>query len=150
LLQGNGIKVPAVQGLSVEEATTLLVGLGLEVIVSRQESSETVPVGFVTRSAPGVGQIIAAGMNVKIFTSSGPPEPTGLTMPDFVSTLTLEADAVTTLNNAGATRVTVTCSRTSDSADPRIGHVIGQYPVAGTVQDFSAYIRITILRTSCF
>jgi membrane peptidoglycan carboxypeptidase len=149
LLQGNGIKVPAVQGLSVEEATTLLVGLGLEVIVSREEASETVPIGFVTRSSPGVGQVIAAGMNVKIFTSSGPPEPTGLTMPNFVTPPVLEADAVTALNNAGVANVTVTCSRTSDSADPRIGHVIGQYPVAGTVQPFTAYVRITILRTSC-
>jgi len=146
LLQGNGIKVPAVQGLSVEEATTLLVGLGLEVVVGRTEPSANVPIGFVTRTSPGTGQIMADGMTVKIYTSSGPA---GLTMPDFVSTLTLEADAVAALTGYGVASVTVTCSRTNDPLDPRIGHVIGQYPAAGTVQPLTEYVRITILRTSC-
>jgi beta-lactam-binding protein with PASTA domain len=70
-------------------------------------------------------------------------------MPDFISTLTLEADAVLALNNAGVATVTVTCSRTNDATDPRIGSVIGQYPVAGTMQEPTEYVRITILRTSC-
>ncbi len=147
LLQGNGIKIPAVQGLSVEEATTLLVGLGLEVVVARTEPSANVPIGFVTRTSPGSGQIMADGMTVKIYTSSGPA---GLTMPDFVTVLTLEATAVATLTAFGVPTVTVTCSSTNDPLDPRIGHVIGQYPVAGTVQELTAYVRITILRTSCF
>lgn len=146
LLQGNGIKLPAVQGLNIEEATTLLVGLGLKVIVARAEPSETVPVGFVTRSSPGSGQILADGMNVKLYTSSGPA---GLTMPDLLTTATLEADALLNLTNLGVAAVTVTCSRTTDLANPLIGHVIGQYPVAGTVQPFAEYVRITILRTSC-
>lgn len=146
LLQGNGIKLPAVQGLNIEEATTLLVGLGLKVIVARAEPSETVPVGFVTRSSPGSGQILADGMSVKLYTSSGPA---GLTMPDLLTTATLEADALLNLTNLGVAAVTVTCSRTTDLANPLIGHVIGQYPVAGTVQPFAEYVRITILRTSC-
>jgi hypothetical protein len=45
--------------------------------------------------------------------------------------------------------VTVTCSLTNDATDPRIGSVVGQYPVAGTVQEPTEYVRITILRTSC-
>jgi membrane peptidoglycan carboxypeptidase len=146
LLQGNGLRVPAVQGLSVEEATTLLVGLGLEVKVGRLEPSETVPEGFVTRSSPGDGDVIATGMKVTIYRSSGPA---GLTMPDLITTPILEADAMTTLTNLGVASVTVTCSRTSDSADPRLGYVIGQYPAAGTVQPFTEYVRITILKTSC-
>jgi len=146
LLQGNGIKIPAVQGLSVEEATTLLVGLGLKVNVARAEPSANVPVGFVTRSSPGEGQIRADGMVVKIYTSSGPP---GLTMPDFLSTLTLEATAVAALTASGVPSVTVTCSQTNDASDPRIGHVVGQYPSAGTMQALTEYVRITILRTSC-
>lgn len=146
LLQGNGLKVPAVTGLSVEEATSLLVGLGLQVTVGRTEPSETVPEGFVTRSNPSEGSLLAAGMVVKIYRSSGP---VGFTMPDFITTPTLEADAVLALNNAGVATVTVTCSRTSDESDPRLGTVIGQYPVAGTVQPPTEYVRITILRTSC-
>jgi beta-lactam-binding protein with PASTA domain len=100
----------------------------------------------VTRSSPGDGAIIAAGMKVTIYRSSGPA---GLTMPDFVSSLVLEADAETTLNNLGVDVVTVTCSRASDPADPRIGYVVGQYPSAGTVQPLTDYVRITILRESC-
>ena len=146
LLQGNGLKIPAVQGLSVEEATTLLVGLGLQVKIARFEPSETVPEGFVTRSSPGDGKLTAAGVVVKLYRSSGPA---GFTMPDFITSLTLEADAVLALNNAGVATVTVTCSRTNDATDPRIGSVIGQYPVAGTRQEPTEYVRITILRTSC-
>jgi beta-lactam-binding protein with PASTA domain len=89
---------------------------------------------------------MADGMTVKIYTSSGPA---GLTMPDFVSTLTLEADAVAALTGYGVANVTVTCSRTNDPLDPRIGHVIGQYPAPGTEQPLTEYVRITILRTSC-
>lgn len=143
LLQGNGIKIPAVQGLNIEEATTLLVGLGLDVIVSRAEPSDTVPLGFVTRSSPGSGQILAAGMSVRLYTSSGPA---GLTMPDFVATPTLEADARATLTAFGVPVVTVTYSETCDSLDTRMGYVISQYPLAGTVQPLSEYVRITILR----
>lgn len=146
LLQGNGLRVPAVQGLSIEEATTLLVGLGLEVKVGRLESSDIVPEGFVTRSSPGDGAVIATGMTVTLFRSSGPA---GLTMPDLITTPTLEADAMTALTNLGVASITVTCSRTSDSADPRLGYVVGQYPAAGTVQPLTEYVRITILKTSC-
>lgn len=146
LLQGNGLRVPAVQGLSIEEATTLLVGLGLEVKVGRLEPSEVVPEGFVTRSSPGDGAVIATGMTVTLFRSSGPA---GLTMPDLITTPTLEADAMTALTNLGVASITVTCSRTSDSADPRLGYVVGQYPAAGTVQPLTEYVRITILKTSC-
>ena len=85
-------------------------------------------------------------MYVKIFTSSGPP---GLTMPDFTTTPALELDAVTALTACGVPMVTVTCSQTSDGSDPLIGHVVSQYPVAGTVQPLTEYVRITILRTSC-
>jgi serine/threonine-protein kinase len=142
-LQGNGLKVPAVTGLSVEEATTLLVGLGLQVTVGRREPSETIPEGFVTRSSPGEGGLIANGMTVKIYRSSGP---VGFTMPDFITTLTLEADAVLALNNAGVATVNVTSQLTCDAANTRLGYVIGQYPAPGTVQEPTEYVRVTILR----
>ena len=143
LLQGNGLKVPAVTGLSVEEATTLLVGLGLQVKIGRSEPSETVPAGFVTRSSPGDGELTAAGVLVKLYRSSGPA---GFTMPDFITTLTLESDAVLELNNAGVATVNVTSQLTCDASNTRIGYVIGQYPAAGTVQEPTEYVRVTILR----
>ena len=146
LMQGNGLRVPAVRGLSVEEATTLLVGMGLDVKVGKSEWSDTVPEGFVTRSSPGDGDVIATGMKVTLFTSSGSD---GFTMPDLVTTPTLEADAVTTLNGLGVTNITVTCTRTNDASDPMIGKVIGQFPSAGTFQGLTEYVRITIRRTSC-
>mgnify|MGYP000166740379 CR=1 FL=1 len=146
LLQGNGIKVPAVQGLSVEEATTLLVGLGLEVKVGHTVTSDTVPVGLVAGVSPDAGSIIANGMRVTIYPSSGP---SGLTMPDFVTTSFLEADAVAALNALGVTQVTLTCSRTNNTSDARLGHVIGQYPSVGTVQPLTEYVRLTILKTTC-
>jgi serine/threonine-protein kinase len=134
LLQGNGLKIPAVEGLSVEEATTLLVGLGLQVKIGPSEPSDYVPEGDVARSDPGEGELAAGGMVVKLYPSSG----IGLEIPDVVGML--EGDAVGALTSAGVS-VTVQCSAADDPLDPNIGYVINQ--------SGSKSVKITVLKTSC-
>ncbi|MEY4898191.1 MAG: hypothetical protein RL294_2 [Actinomycetota bacterium] len=135
LLQGNGLKIPAVEGLSVEEATTLLVGLGLQVKIGPSEPSDYVPEGDVARSDPGEGELAAGGMVVKLYPSSG----IELEIPDVVGML--EGDAVGALNSAGVTSVSVQCSAADDPLDPNIGYVINQ--------SGSKTVKITVLQTSC-
>jgi len=112
---------------------------------ARFEPSAIVPEGFVTRSSPGDGQVTAAGVVVKLYVSSGP----GLTMPDFLTVSTLEADAVLALNNLGVTTLTVMCSFTFNASDPNLGRVVAQFPAAGIVQAFKKPVTLTILKTSC-
>ncbi len=134
LLQGSGLKIPSVEGLSVEEATTLLVGLGFQVKLGGYEPSDFVPEGDVTGTDPGEGEMGAGGMLVRLYRSSGP----NVEIPDVVGML--EADARDTLTNAGIS-VSVNCSVADDPLDPEIGSVISQ---AGKKS-----VTITVLNESC-
>ncbi|CAB4866951.1 unannotated protein [freshwater metagenome] len=134
LLQGSGLEMPSVEGLSVEEATTLLVGLGLQVKLGGFEPSDSVSEGDVTGTDPGEGELIAGGMVVKLFRSSGPD----VTIPDVVGMT--EAEARDALSGTGVS-VSVKCSAAEDPADPDIGFVISQ---AGKKS-----VTLTILQESC-
>jgi membrane peptidoglycan carboxypeptidase len=135
LLQGSGLKMPDVEGLSVQEATALLVGLGLKVKVDGDEPSDYVDEGFVARSDPAGGELAAGGMLVRLYLSSG----IELEIPDVLGML--QADAIDALNAAGVNSVSVRCSAAEDPLDPDIGYVVDQ--------SGSNSVKITVLNTSC-
>jgi beta-lactam-binding protein with PASTA domain len=127
--------MPDVEGLSVEEATTLLVGLGLKVKVDGDEPSDYVDEGYVARSDPAGGELAAGGMLVRLYLSSG----IELEIPDVLGML--QADAIDALDAAGVNSVSVRCSAAEDPLDPDIGYVIDQ--------SGSKSVKITVLNTSC-
>jgi membrane peptidoglycan carboxypeptidase len=135
LLQGSGLKMPDVEGLSVEEATALLVGLGLKVKVDGDEPSDYVDEGYVARSDPAGGELAAGGMLVRLYISSG----TEFEIPDVVGML--EADAIDALDEAGVSLGSVLCSAAETEDDPDIGYVINQ--------SGKNSVNITVLNTSC-
>ncbi len=137
LLQGSGLKMPDVEGLSVQEATALLVGLGLKVKVAGDEPSDYVDEGYVARSDPASGELAAGGMLVRLYLSSGIEFE--LEIPDVVGML--QADAIDALNAAGVNSVSVLCSAAETEDDPDIGYVIDQ--------SGSKSVKITVLNTSC-
>jgi beta-lactam-binding protein with PASTA domain len=138
LLAGSGLEMPSVEGLSVEEATTLLVGLGLKVKLGPFESSDYVDEGDVTGTDPAEGELVAGGMVVKLYRSSGPePEPE-IEIPDVVGLS--EEDAIAELESADIS-VSVDCSVADDPLDLDIGYVINQ---SGTNP-----VTITVLKESC-
>jgi serine/threonine-protein kinase len=138
LLAGSGLEMPSVEGLSVEEATTLLVGLGLKVKLGPFESSDYVDEGDVTGTDPAEGELVAGGMVVKLYRSSGPePEPE-IEIPDVVGLS--EEDAIAELESADIS-VSVDCSVADDPEDLDIGYVINQ--------SGSGPVTITVLKESC-
>lgn len=146
MLAGSGVKVPALRGLTVEAATTLLEGLGFEVKVGRTIESELAD-GLVVRSNPREGSNLAKGMTIRLYPSV---QQATHTMLDLLTTATSRANAELQLSNAGYTNVSVLCEATSDGSDPLIGYVVGQYPSAGAiVTDLSALVNITIRESVC-
>ncbi|MEY4313068.1 MAG: hypothetical protein RLZZ319_577, partial [Actinomycetota bacterium] len=146
LLQGNGVKVPAVRGLTIEAATALLKGLGFEVRVGRPVESMDVEEGLVYNSSPDEGKTMAKGMTVTIRASAGW---SGFTMPDFLSNDYVESEALTQLHDLGATSITVHCQSTTDTHAPHLGYVIDQYPMPGEAALTTTSFSITVLKTSC-
>lgn len=146
LLQGNGVKVPAVRGLTVEAATSLLKGLGLEVRIGNRRLDEVIEEGLVVGSYPDEGTLLAKGMLVTLHPSRGVPS---FVMPDLLGTPHTETDALSILNDGGVASVTVQCEVASDPADPMLGYVIDQSPAPGVRTPRSGLFSITILKTDC-
>lgn len=145
MLAGASVTVPALRGLSIEAATTLLKGLGFEVKVGKTMESELED-GLVVKSNPAEGSKLASGMTITLTPSVQLEE---ITMPDFVTSAYTQEDAELMLESLGATNVRIRCSIASNASDPLIGTVIGQYPVMGTTLQVNGYIRLTILEATC-
>ena len=62
--------VPPLEGLSTDQATLALDALGL-LAVFEEEPSDTIPVGFITRTDPVSGAEVEPGSTVTVFVSSG-------------------------------------------------------------------------------
>jgi membrane peptidoglycan carboxypeptidase len=145
MLAGSGTEVPALRGLTVEAATTLLKGLGFEVAVGGTVQSE-LDNGLVVQSDPAEGSKLASGMTITLFPSD---QIALLEMPNLVVPTTTQADAEARLTALGATSIRIRCQQAADPDDPLIGTVVSQFPAAGTRQSLSRSIRVTILNASC-
>ena len=145
MLAGSSVTVPALRGLTVEAATTLLKGLGFEVAVGATELSELED-GLVVKSNPAEGSKLAAGMTITLTPSV---QLQSIIMPDFLTTPYTQRLAERELRNLGATNVRVRCQAATDPNDPLIGNVSAQYPDAGTEVQSNGYIRLTILQATC-
>ncbi|HET9248975.1 MAG TPA: Stk1 family PASTA domain-containing Ser/Thr kinase [Actinomycetota bacterium] len=66
------VPIPDLEGASLEEAQSTLIGLGLEPGGPVEEPSDTVDEGDVTRTDPATGTEVEPGSTVTIFVSSGP------------------------------------------------------------------------------
>ncbi|MGW0038123.1 Stk1 family PASTA domain-containing Ser/Thr kinase [Gordonia sp. NPDC003376] len=119
----HNVSVPAVAGLSAADARSSLEKAGFDV-KQLDESSETVPAGKATRSAPGENVPTAEGSTVNLFISSGRerhrvPDVRGKT----------EAQATTMLKEAGFNQIQVV---KVDSIDVEEGAVVDTNPAVGS------------------
>ncbi|MEO5534805.1 MAG: Stk1 family PASTA domain-containing Ser/Thr kinase [Pseudolysinimonas sp.] len=71
---GARVTIPdSIRGATVEEATTTLTGLGLEVSSATGTAySVTAPVGTVAESTPAIGEPVGKGVSVTLLISQGP------------------------------------------------------------------------------
>ena len=130
LLQGSGIELPSITGMSVDEATILLESLGLKL-----EVTSGLDVGRVAVFEPVAGTYLARGMTVRVTSvGSGPGgELLGNVVVQNLVGLSV-LDANTTLDSSNMTGARFfSCGAGSVSSDPGDGTVISQNLGAGSV-----------------
>ncbi len=144
LLVGGGVKLPALQGLTTEEATALLEGLGFEVELARTVDSD-LPEGAVVRTNPEEGLLLAKGMTIKLIVSRG----NQAIVPNVSDRLHNEAQATAILQGLGFTSLSVVCTPSVSGVAPAFGTVVAQNPAAGVSMFFTRKITLTVFRESC-
>jgi membrane peptidoglycan carboxypeptidase len=126
LLQGSGISVPDIFGLTIAEATALLESLGLKLGVT-----EGVVADRVGLYEPAAGTYLARGMTVRVTGSGGGEQLGNLLMPSLVGLSVTQANAaMDALGMTGARQYS--CGPGSISSDPGVGTVASQSIGAGT------------------
>jgi len=124
--------VPALKGLSLDEASRLLSEAQLK-LGKRSEKTSTRPAGTVLDSDPAEGTNVDTGTAVNLVVSSG-----AVSVPDVTGAS--QTDATNTLKGAGF-KVLVVKSKTNDVAP---GTVFSQSPKAGTSAPLGSTVTITI------
>jgi len=120
----EGVEVPDVIGLSLDDATATLEDAGLTVR-SEEVFSDDVETGLVTAQSPQPGTRVESGAEVALSVSKGPEPAANVTVPDL-SGMT-RADAEAALDAAGlGVRVV---QMNSDTAPE--GSVVTQAPASG-------------------
>lgn len=124
--------VPDVRGMTVAEATPIIVNAGL-IVGTVTEQNSTSPIGSVVIQSPSVGAERNPGSAVSLVVSTGVPVPNvvGLT----------EAAATTAIEAAGLRVSTVT---RQSSATIASGTVISQSPVNGGLVEGSSPVTMVV------
>ena len=125
--QPAAVTIPDLQGRSVADAQAALLDLGLVPGGPREEPSDTVDPGQVTRTDPAAGQDVDPGSTVTIFTSSGPAQ---VTVP--LVTCQSFGSAQKEIENAGLTPSISQETVSINSQCPHGNKVASQDPAAGT------------------
>ena len=129
LLQGSGIELPDITGMTIDEAVILVESLGLKL-----EVTSGLEVGRVSLFEPAAGTYLARGMTVRV--TSGGTGPGGESLgnriiPNLVGLSVLQANAaLDALTMTGARAYS--CGEGSVNSDPGDGTVISQSLGAGT------------------
>ena len=126
LLQGSGVSVPDITGLTIDEARALLESLGLKL-----ETADGSTAGRVGVYEPTAGTYLARGMTVRIVGGGGAGESTGnLIMPNLVGlSVAAATESMNGLNMTGARQYS--CGPGSVGSDPGVGTIASQSVGAG-------------------
>jgi serine/threonine-protein kinase len=127
--------VPGVDGLTESQARKKIEGAGFKVTVNR-ESSDQIPDGTSTRTAPPAGTQIDKGSTVTLFISSGPQK---VTVPSVVGQSQDSASAE--LSNVG-----LKVSIVQQDSNEQPGTVISQDPGAGALAGRGSTVTLTVAR----
>lgn len=127
----DSVKVPNLNGLTVEEATAALEEAGLKVGAITSEDSPYVPENGVVRSDPGIGRPAAPGTAVDLWVSNGQ-----VTIPDTVVGASYE-DAFDVLAALGLQVISVeddTCPKVNGRTITKVSPGPGKVPQGSRVE----------------
>lgn len=129
------VKVPNVVGKSVEDATTLLEQLGLDVD-KNEEYSDTVEEDKVISQDPGTGTEVKTDSTVTITVSKGKEL---VTVPNLINMT--EAEAITVLEDLG---LEADIEYSGPISEGDVGYVLDQNPMANTKIEKGSFVRIFV------
>lgn len=129
------VTVPDVINRTIDEATSALYALGLQVRPRSVESDEDA--GIVVAQSPGASKTAVAGTTVVLSVSKGPDAP--VLVPDVTS---LDAATATSVLKAATFRVAVTRQATPDPSQD--GIVLSQKPLAGSEKPPKTIVTILV------
>lgn len=127
------VAMPDVEGLTEDEATEQLEGLGLKVEIKREFSND-VKKNRATRTVPGAGENAERGSTVDLYLSRGPKQ---AAVPNVVGQDVTEATK--TLEDAG-----FEVDTTEADGPEKEGEVTKQSPSSGTEADEGSTVELTV------
>ena len=134
---GRGeVAVPAVQGLSADDARAALEDAGFKVDDDASEYSDDVPEGDVISQDPGAGESLQRGRTVRITISRGVE---GVEVPNVVG---LQRDAADNALGQVGLKSEITEQETTQPP----GTVLKQDPAAGARVERDATVKLTVAR----
>lgn len=131
---GQGIVVPALTGLSVDDARRELVSVGLGPVDVMLLPHPSAPAGTVTAQSPLAGQQFAPGQPVRVSVSSGAPH---VVVPDVVGFPIERAASL-------LTRLGFQIRRVEETAGVERGRVLRLDPPPGAERALPASITIVV------
>ncbi|MCA1942497.1 MAG: transglycosylase domain-containing protein [Yonghaparkia sp.] len=145
LLNGSGVTLPDVAGLTAEQAKDLLEGLGFRFEIGKRVDSDLAE-GLIVTSSPKPGTLLARGQTVKVSISRG-----NLIVVPNVSRGDLTApDAIAALNAAGFLTISEICQELPEDSPPEKDNiVVDQTPKGGAKVKFGTAVTITVERLDC-
>jgi eukaryotic-like serine/threonine-protein kinase len=129
------VQVPNLDGLTVEQATSTLIGFDLRLGAQTPEISDR-PVDTIIAQQPAAGESIEQGQSVNVTVSSGLEQ---VTVPQLVALTTVEAARIA-LADVNLALGTV---KEKNSEQPA-GYVLAQDPQEGTQVDAGSAVNITV------
>ncbi len=132
---GGNIEVPYLLNSTPQEAIELVLNANLTYEI-KEENSETVAQGKITRQVPQAGTMLNEGDSITIYTSKGPQ--VKVELPDF-STYTREK-AESTLKSLGLQLGEVSIAQ----SDKPKNTVINQTPAAGSTVSAGSFVSIVL------
>jgi len=140
LLQGSGVSLPDITGLTYDEATILLESLGLKL-----EAMDGTLSGRIRAFQPEAGTYLARGMTVRVTGTGAPGQEVrfDLPMPSLVGLSVLSAFQQMDLLGMTGFR-NLSCDADSPGSDPGDGTISGQSIPAGTIMPQFKGVTFTV------
>ena len=140
LLQGSGVSLPDITGLTYDEATILLESLGLKL-----EAMDGTLSGRIRAFQPEAGTYLARGMTVRVTGTGAPGQEVrfDLPMPSLVGLSVLSAFQQMDLLGMTGFR-NLSCDTDSPGSDPGDGTISGQSIPAGTIMPQFKGVTFTV------
>jgi serine/threonine-protein kinase len=131
------VSMPAIQGLSVKDATALLLSKGLQLTVSEVRNDPTIPANQIISQDPGANAEVPAGSAVKVVVSGGAGQ---VTVPSIEGQT---ADAATQLLKSTPYNFIVSVQN-EVSVDVEKGRVVRTDPAIGGPIEAGAAITVYV------